>query len=139
MRSRRLLVLTAVAVSALAPIAVAGAGLEKIRASRALSDADVRALAIDPANTRILYAATTVGIFKTTNGAAVWRRVRRAWTRCMGVDPSLPHTVYVCASTGILKTTDGGRIWRRILRTLLRRSRSRLALRERSTPAAKGG
>lgn len=77
----RMSVLAVVAALTLAPVGLAGASVGTRSASQGVDAADVRALAIDPKNPAILYAATTGGIFRTTNGGRSWRSVRRAWTR----------------------------------------------------------
>lgn len=83
-------------------------------------DLQVVALAIDPSNTRVLYAATRFnGIFKTTDAGERWVSVNPAPTGTMFaivhfalvVDPASPATVYAGTFDGILKTTDGGKSW----------------------------
>ena len=83
-------------------------------------DLQVVALAIDPADSRILYAATRFnGIFRTTNAGVSWMPVNPAPTGTMFAivhfalmaDPARPGTVYAGTFEGVLKTTDGGKTW----------------------------
>ena len=76
------------------------------------------ALAIDPEDTRVLYAATRFnGLFKTTNGGVNWMSINPAPTGTMFaivhfalvVDPANTGTVYAGTFDGVLKTTDGGK------------------------------
>jgi len=83
-------------------------------------DLQVVALAIDPFNTRVLYAATRFnGIFKTTDAGGRWVSVNPAPTGTMFAivhfalvtDPANAGTVYAGTFDGILKTSDGGKTW----------------------------
>jgi photosystem II stability/assembly factor-like uncharacterized protein len=80
------------------------------------------ALAIDPANPQILFAAVegpwTDGkghgaVAMTSDGGATWRTVLRhdgnLWA--IAVDPARPGTVYAVGTAGVLLTTDGGQTW----------------------------
>ena len=96
-------------------------GMSWISANAGLADdLQVVALAIDPANTRVLYAATRFnGIFKTTDAGGSWLSVNPAPTGTMFAivhfallaDPANPGTVYAGTFDGVLKSTDGGRSW----------------------------
>ncbi len=73
-------------------------------------------LAIDPSNTSIIYAAGSLGVYKTTNGGVNWiSTVSGSNANCVIIDPSNTQTVY--ASTGgtsagaIRKSTNGGTNW----------------------------
>jgi photosystem II stability/assembly factor-like uncharacterized protein len=83
-------------------------------------DLQVIALAIDPEDTRVLYAATRFnGLFKTTNGGVNWGSINPEATGTMFaivhfalvVDPANTGTVYAGTFDGVLKTGDGGRTW----------------------------
>ena len=96
-------------------------GTSWISASAGLTDdLQVIALAIDPEDTRILYAATRFnGLFKTTNGGVNWMSINPEPTGTMFaivhfalvVDPANTDTVYAGTFDGVLKTTDGGKTW----------------------------
>ncbi len=98
-------------------------------------DTNASSLAIDPANSKILYAGlrgndnkgTGGGVFKTTDGGASWTAINTglASTRvqALAVDPANSSTVYAAAMDaivpvtyagvggGVYKTTDGGASW----------------------------
>jgi len=78
----------------------------------------VRMLAIDPANTQILYAANEDGIYKSTDGGATWNvtslMTTVPYTLFAGsviIDPSTPTTVYAGTTNGVFKSTDAGATW----------------------------
>ncbi|HKU81293.1 MAG TPA: hypothetical protein VJP76_03910, partial [Candidatus Tumulicola sp.] len=98
----------------------------------------IGALAIAPANPKIVYAGTGEsdirsdfdsgdGIYKTVDGGAHWSYAGLRDTHMtadMAVDPRNSNVVYVAsmghvfkpnAMRGIFKTTDGGKTWRKIL------------------------
>jgi photosystem II stability/assembly factor-like uncharacterized protein len=93
----------------------------------ALTDVDVRALAIDPANSNILYAVTaapypdgTPGLFKTTDGGTTWSAISADLAGIIGtstpimapvIDPE-GSVLYVGTSgSGVFKSLDGGASW----------------------------
>src|SRR6185295_3519368 len=78
----------------------------------------VRDLAIDPAQSTTLYAATgglNGGVFKTVDGAATWTRVNAGIptnnVTAVAIDPANGSTVYAGTSVGMFKSLDGGASW----------------------------
>jgi uncharacterized protein (TIGR03437 family) len=78
----------------------------------------VRMLAIDPANTKILYAANDDGVYKSTDGAATWNATSLItaanytfFANSVVIDPSAPSTVYAGTENGVYKSTDAGATW----------------------------
>jgi photosystem II stability/assembly factor-like uncharacterized protein len=76
----------------------------------------VGALAIDPKDPKILYAATAHGLFKSTDGTASWKLMKTgfedSWVSSLEIDPKTPRTMYArTAFSGVFKTTDGGTRW----------------------------
>jgi photosystem II stability/assembly factor-like uncharacterized protein len=81
----------------------------------------IDALAIDPTNTRSLYAGTfNIGIFKTTDGAASLSEINSGLTKVVwypsfdsiAIAPSNAAIVYAGRpSGGLYKSTDGGMKW----------------------------
>jgi photosystem II stability/assembly factor-like uncharacterized protein len=91
------------------------------------------AIAVDPANANIAYAAMAnfavnglegaTGIYKTTDGGATWTDTTSAITSSepysdVRVDPNTPATVYMAvgdpggsAQNGVYKSTNGGGAW----------------------------
>lgn len=95
----------------------------------------VTALALDPGRLDVLYAGTSSGVYKTTNGARTWTVAntgmlepgyaissRALGVTALAVDPHRPDTVYVGTLDGLYKTLDGGRQWTRIGRDLASQS-----------------
>ena len=87
----------------------------------------VVALVMDPKNSDVMYAGTTGGVYKTTDGTVKWELVNNGLipkekldaAMALGVntlvtDPRLPGTVYAGTTNGLFKTTDAGASWNRI-------------------------
>ena len=74
----------------------------------------VYALAINPLNTSTIYAATDIGVLRSTDGGASWDATNNglpsARVTAVALDPSNPSTVYV-GTPGVFKSTDGGETW----------------------------
>lgn len=70
-------------------------------------------LLIDPANSDILYAATSYGVFKTWDAGVNWYRVSTSNIKDMEFKPGDPNTIYAC-NTGLYKTTNGGATWAQV-------------------------
>ncbi len=75
----------------------------------------VNSLAIDPRNTRIIYAGTTQGLFKSTNRGNNWTKIGDAlgdgYVSAIQLNPSDTNTIYLATSQGVKKSTDGGQTW----------------------------
>jgi photosystem II stability/assembly factor-like uncharacterized protein len=74
----------------------------------------VWAVALDPRNSRTVYAAAIGGVFKSTNGGGRWRlagRPRRI-VQALALDPQKTQTLYAGTPRGVFKTRDGGSSWR---------------------------
>ena len=81
----------------------------------------VQAIAVDPQNPDTVYAVAGGAIFKTTDGAANWRRVYSPATSdgaanypatLVAIDPTDSDIVYAGTITaGVFKSTDGGASW----------------------------
>ncbi len=73
-------------------------------------------ITVDPSNSMTLYAATAIGVFKSTDGGVQWAATGQAnpdstpsRASAVVVDPSNSSTVYVTTSlNGFYKSTDGG-------------------------------
>ena len=75
------------------------------------------AIAIDPTDSKIVYAAGWGRVFESSNAGGSWKRVsNEPWQEIesLAVDPVHPGTVYAGTDRGIGKTVDGGRHWRMI-------------------------
>lgn len=75
------------------------------------------ALATDPTNPNVIYAASsTVSVYKTTDGGATWTAANRGLpgqpVRSLFVDPLNPLKIYAAVAGGeLFKTDDGGSSW----------------------------
>ena len=82
------------------------------------SGGSAHAMAVDPANPGTVYAGTSAGVLKTTDGGANWRAANSGLpvgVHILVIDPTDPNTVYAgspaTARPGIFKSTDGGASW----------------------------
>ena len=84
------------------------------------------ALAINPANPSIMYAASTYGdfqqilcrILRSTDGGSTWTIALDSDSPLLGMDlweivldPATPTTIYAAGDTGVIRSTDGGNHW----------------------------
>src|SRR5262245_56368283 len=85
-----------------------------------LDDTNVRVVSIDPINPAIVYAGTTGGLYKSTNGAMVWSNVGLKKVLSLAIDFINPNTLYAGTEAGpgiggtgpaLFKSTDGGATW----------------------------
>ncbi len=84
-----------------------------LEASMALG---VNVLMVDPQSPDTVYAGTTKGLFKTTNGAQSWSRIGDSlpdqFISWLVLDPATPTTVYAGGRKGLAKSLDGGATWK---------------------------
>lgn len=78
--------------------------------------ANVNQLVFHPTDTQILYAATTVGVFRSTNGGQSWSEHVRGMTEInfivtLAVDPRRPNIIYAGTSGGVYRSFDGADHW----------------------------
>jgi photosystem II stability/assembly factor-like uncharacterized protein len=88
----------------------------------AVDGGEVLALVGDPKNPATLYAGTPEGLFKSTDGAASWKRLQVAGgVYAITVDPRNPSHLFVSASakyahSPLLESRDGGASWSAVSR-----------------------
>lgn len=92
----------------------------------------IGSLAMDPANSNIVYAGTGegyynedavrgAGIFKTTDGGLTWRQLPSTdnpafyYVNDLVVSPKDPRRVYAATRSGVWRSKNGGRSWSRVL------------------------
>ena len=68
----------------------------------------VESLAIDPANTQIIYAGTGNGVFKSTDGGANWSQINNGLpeytdVRSLAIDPANTQLIYAGTEGGVFK------------------------------------
>ena len=75
----------------------------------------VNSLVMDPGNSSSLYAGSTRGLFKTTNGADNWVKIQggmgETFVAVLLVHPASHSTLFAGTQNGVYKTTDGGEHW----------------------------
>lgn len=84
----------------------------ELMASMALG---VNAIEIERTNPGIVYAGTTKGLFRTTNGGDQWERIGESlsdpFISSMLLHPTEPSQLYVGGPKGVWKSLDGGKSW----------------------------
>lgn len=91
-----------------------------------LENEQVYSLAFDPRAPRTLYAGAGSGVFKSTNGGAVWRATGLVSTDLVPVGivwnlkphPRLSGVLFAGTSTGLFRSGNGGTTWARVARGL---------------------
>lgn len=78
--------------------------------------ANVNQLVFDPADSQILYAATTVGVFQTRDAGQSWAERMRGMTEinfivALAIDPVRSNILYAGTSGGVYRSFDGADHW----------------------------
>ena len=85
---------------------------EMLDASLALG---VNTLVVDPADSNIVYAGTTNGLFKTMTRADSWTRIGQSlpdqFISSLVIHPTQHTTLYIGGRAGVQKSMDGGQTW----------------------------
>ena len=69
----------------------------------------IRKLLINPSNTQIVYAATSVGIYRTANGGTNWTMVQSGDFKDIEFKPRNPNVIYgSTANSTFYRSTNGG-------------------------------
>ena len=77
-----------------------------------LGQGSVASLVIAPTAPTTLYAGSTAGVLRSTNGGTTWSVVISVAGPALAIDPITPTTVYANAfGSGVFKSTDGGTTW----------------------------
>ena len=80
----------------------------------------VNVIAVAPNAPNTIYAATSDGIYRSTDGGATWTKTTAtgfssfSFTNAMAVDPTNSSVVYAGHFFGLFKSTDGGNNWSRV-------------------------
>jgi len=79
------------------------------------SGGSVTALAVDPAQPAIVYAATGNGVFRSQNGGGSWsdrsQGLGNRSATSLAIDPRTTSTLYAGTVGGLFKSTDSGGTW----------------------------
>jgi len=68
-------------------------------------------LLMHPTNSNIMFAATTAGILKTTDGWVTWSMVQAGSFRDIEFKPGTPSTVYATTINSFYRSTNTGTTW----------------------------
>lgn len=89
--------------------------------SVSLPDPFVRAVAVDPSDTSVVYAGGYYtqgglgGVYKSTDGGATWSSKNSGLTNesvwCLQVDPDEPSRILAATAAGVFESTDGAESW----------------------------
>ena len=71
-------------------------------------------LMMHPSNTSILFAVTSLGIYRTTDAGANWTNVSAGYYYDCEFKPGDPNTMYASLSTSLYRSTDNGINWTQI-------------------------
>jgi len=75
------------------------------------TSAAVNAIALDPQRTGVIYAATTAGLYKSTNAGNLFAQLTTAPNASIdsvSVDPQMSDIVFVVSGANLFKSSDGG-------------------------------
>ena len=79
-----------------------------------LAVAGLSALALYPQTPTTLYAGTSSGVVKSTDGGASWSTILESAVPgliALAIDPVTPTTLYAATADGLFKSIDGGATW----------------------------
>jgi photosystem II stability/assembly factor-like uncharacterized protein len=89
-----------------------------IEVNKGLYGGDVRSFAIDPTNSKVIYAGTYGGVFKSTDSGSNWSEMSTGLTATivysLGIDPTNTQVIYTGTRDGVFKSTDSGLNWAKI-------------------------
>ncbi|OGP79299.1 MAG: hypothetical protein A2V86_08710 [Deltaproteobacteria bacterium RBG_16_49_23] len=76
----------------------------------------IYAIVIDPNNSNVIYAGTSAGVFKSTNGRSTWSAINSGITylyiKALAIDHNNSNILYAGTNVaGVFKSTNGGTNW----------------------------
>ena len=79
----------------------------------------INQFAFDPLDTTIIYAATTVGVYRTRDGARVWKERMTGMKEVhivvtIALNPKNPNVLYAGTTGGVYRTRDGALTWEKV-------------------------
>lgn len=80
-------------------------------ANNGITSSTIDAIAVDPNNSAIVYAAGSGHLYKTTNGGAGWNVLSQAVGTSAVIAIATNSTVYVGSSLGLIYSTNAGSSW----------------------------
>jgi len=88
----------------------------------------VQRLLICPGNHNLLIAATSNGIYRSTDAAATWTNVQPKPTYDLAFNPAFPAQVYAAQDTNVYKSLDTGHTWNSVTQNIGTGGRMSLAV-----------
>jgi len=84
-----------------------------------LPGSGISALAIDPSDSGVVYAASSAGVMKSIDGGHGWSPSSQGlpaqtYFSSLLVDPLQPSTLYASTTDGVFKSTDGAARWSKL-------------------------
>ncbi len=84
--------------------------------SKQLDELDIRSLAVDPADPKVIFAGSPKYIYRTADGGGLWKKVFTARganeVRFLCISPLDSKEVYAATARGVWRSLDGGRRWK---------------------------
>lgn len=77
----------------------------------------VNGFAVDPTNSKVMYAAMRDGLFKSQDAGASWKSIGKEFKNMtsVAVNPKKPTDIFAAAFEGaVFKSNDGGVKWARL-------------------------
>jgi photosystem II stability/assembly factor-like uncharacterized protein len=86
-----------------------------------IDDSDVMTMTLDARDANFVYATACSGIYRSTDAAARWTRIRgipssSRRTRSFAQSPDRPDVLYAGTTEGVWSSEDGGVTWRQLTR-----------------------
>jgi hypothetical protein len=90
---------------------------EWVNVSGNLSQPDIRVVAMDPRNSKVIFAASGKRVYKTEDGGISWKRVLSVrgtanQVQFILVSPLDSKVIYVATARGVHRSLDGGGKWK---------------------------
>ena len=84
----------------------------------------VNQFVFDPRGTETIYAATTVGVFRSTDGGRLWNEQMTGMKEvhivvAIALDPKRPHVLYAGTTGGAYRSTNGTATWQKVNQGLI--------------------
>ena len=102
-------------------------GKSWVESKKGLFNQDIRALAVDPKDSRLIYAGTPKGIFKSWDSGESWTDwydqasgLTNAFINDLLIDPNQAETIYAATQGGLFVSHEGGDFWESIDNEILK-------------------
>ncbi len=87
-----------------------------VNLSGGLKEMDIRSVAVDPKNPKIIFAGSEKRLYRTLDQGKSWKGVLDVRgsdnaIHCIYIDPSNPKEIYVGTHEGVQRSEDGGERW----------------------------